>query len=105
MGYNIEIAVSDNISNTEKGRLLEELGKEVLEAMQYTVVDEVRKTGIEIDLLAKHNISGEEIYVECKAHKDSLPADVITKLLGNITFYSVGSGWLISTGNLGKDAE
>ncbi|MEQ8154933.1 MAG: restriction endonuclease [Clostridiaceae bacterium] len=105
MSYNIEIAVSENISNTEKGRLLENLGKDILESMQYEVIEEVRMTGIEVDLLAKHKVSGEEVYVECKAHKDSLSADVLTKLLGNVTFYNVSSGWLLTTGTLGKDAE
>jgi hypothetical protein len=107
MNINIEIAVSEHISSTEKGRLLEKLGREVLEAMQYEVTEEVRITGMEVDLLAKHKISGEVIFVECKAYKDSntLSADVFTKLLGNVLVKSVSSGWLLSTGPLGKDAK
>ncbi|WP_408894427.1 hypothetical protein [Paenibacillus taichungensis] len=52
----IEIGVSDNVSTTEKGKLLETLGREVLETMQYDVIEEIRLTGIEVDLLAKHRM-------------------------------------------------
>ena len=60
---------------------------------------------MEIDLLAVHNVSGQEIIVECKAWEDNLPADVITKLLGNVALRKLSAGWLVSTGDLGKDAE
>jgi hypothetical protein len=104
---NIEIAVSEEVSTTEKGRLLEKLGREVLEAMQYEVIEEVRLTGIEVDLLAKHKVSSEVVYIECKAYKDTttISADVLTKLLGNVLFRNVSSGWLFTTGPLGKDAK
>lgn len=103
----IEIAVSDNVSTTEKGKLLETLGREVLETMQYDVITEIRLTGIEVDLLAKNRMTSEIIYVECKAYKDTntISADVITKLLGNVQLKRVSSGWLLSTGPLGKDAK
>src|SRR5690554_1265472 len=102
---NIEIAVSKDVSNTEKGRLLENLGKEILETMNYKVLTEVRITGMEVDLIAQHEVTDEEIYVECKAHKSNLSADVLTKLLGNVDFRGVSSGWLLTTGPLGKDAK
>ncbi|HHD2718866.1 TPA: restriction endonuclease [Clostridium perfringens] len=105
MSYHIEVCVSKDIQNTEKGRILERLGKDVLESMQYYVKEEIRLTGIEVDLLAINKISGEEIYVECKAHKNPLSADVITKILGNLTIKGVSSGWLLTTGPLGKDAK
>ena len=101
----IEVAVSDDISSTEKGRLLEDLGEQILKAQQYEVTSEVRLTGMEVDLLAKHKISGEEIFVECKAYREPFSADVITKLLGNVEFKSVSSGWLITTAQLNKDGK
>ncbi|PGD18785.1 hypothetical protein COM35_00410 [Bacillus toyonensis] len=105
MGNFIEIVVSDKSTNTQKGRLLEELGKELLSILQYEVVDEVRITAMEVDLLAKNRINGETIFVECKAHQNTLSADVLTKLLGNVFFKGVSSGWLFTTGPLGKDAK
>lgn len=105
MSYSIEVCLSDELSKTDKGRILENLAKEVLESMQYDVKDEIRITGMEVDLLATHKVSGEEIYVECKAHKNPLAADVITKILGNLVVNDVSSGWLVTTGPLGKDAK
>ncbi|BDV44680.1 hypothetical protein GURASL_36030 [Geotalea uraniireducens] len=101
----IEVAVSENISSTERGKLLENIGSEVLSVMQYDVTEEVRLTGMEVDLLAKHRLSGEVIYVECKAYRQTLAADVILKLHGAVSFKSVSSGWLLTTGDLGKDAK
>ncbi|MBM7564313.1 restriction endonuclease [Paenibacillus sacheonensis] len=103
----IEISVSDTISTTEKGKLLENLGREILETMQYEVIEEVRLTGIEVDLFARHKMTSEVIYVECKAYKDTntISGDVITKLLGNVHLKGVSSGWLLSTGPLGKEAK
>jgi hypothetical protein len=105
MSIIIEIAVSDETNTTEQGRILEKLGKKVLESMQYEVIEEIRLTGMEVDLLARHKINSEEIYVECKAHRNNLSADVITKLLGNVDFKGVSSGWLLSTATFGKDAK
>jgi len=105
MRKEIEVAVGKSISNTERGKLLEQLAQEMLETMQYSVTQQVRLTGIEVDLLAVHKITGEKIFVECKAWRDPLPADAITKLLGNTELHDASSGWLISAGPLGKDAK
>lgn len=105
MEFNINICVENKCTTTEKGKLLEDLTAQIMKAQQYSVVKTIRVTGMELDLLAKHNYSGEEIIVECKAWEDNLPGDVITKLLGNVLFNDVSSGWLVTTGGLGKDAE
>jgi len=101
----IEVCVSKEDSTTKKGKLLEDLGAELLRVMNYKVTNEVRLTGMEVDLIATNKSTDEKIYVECKAHKNTLAADVITKLLGNVDFNDVSSGWLITTGPLGKDAK
>ncbi|MDE6732170.1 MAG: restriction endonuclease, partial [Oscillospiraceae bacterium] len=85
--------------------MLEELAQNVLKHQQYEAINTVRITGIEIDVMASHKITGEKIFVECKAHEDTLPADSITKLLGNVMLKNVNSGWLITTGPLSKDAK
>jgi hypothetical protein len=101
----ILVCVENTCSTTEKGALLENLTAQIMKAQQYSVVKTIRITGMELDLLAKHNYSGEEIIVECKAWDDNLPGDVITKLLGNVTLDNYSAGWLVTTGGLGKDAE
>lgn len=60
---------------------------------------------MEIDLLARHKIRNSTIFVECKAWDSTLPADVITKLLGNVVMKNADEGWLITTGVLSKDAK
>lgn len=101
----LELIVSDKATTTEKGQLLESLGREVLNILQYNVEEAVRLTGIEVDLLAENRISGEKIFVECKAHQNNLSADVFTKLIGNIFVKGVSSGWLFTSGPLSKDAK
>lgn len=102
---NIEVCIKENQSSTDKGRILEKLAVDVLRIQQYDVQDTVRITGIEVDVLAKHRINNAQIYVECKAWSDPLPADVITKLLGNVYIKNVTAGWLMTTGPLSKDAK
>lgn len=105
MNYTIEICVEEGSTTTEKGKLLEDLAASVLSIQQYEVVNTIRVTGMEIDVLAKHKINNSHILVECKAWEGSLPADVISKLLGNMMLRGVTAGWLLSTGPLSKDAE
>ena len=101
----IEVVKLQNAPNTEKGNLLEKLAEEFLMVQGYEVSKQVRITASELDLLCNHKVSEKKIYVECKAQKDSLSADVLTKLLGNVNFHEYSEGWLISTGPLSKDAK
>jgi hypothetical protein len=102
----IEIAVGEAVNTTVQGSLLEQLIGEVLGILQHRVEANVRITGMEVDLLAEHVMSKEKIYVECKAYTSTnVSADTFTKLLGNVIARQVSSGWLFSTGELGKDAK
>src|SRR5208337_5024186 len=89
----------------EKGDLLEGVANDLLKAQSYEVATQVRLTACELDLLCEHKVSGKTIYVECKAHREPLPADSLTKLLGTVSLKEYEEGWLISTGPLGKDAK
>lgn len=77
--YEIAVCTKEGDSTTFKGNLLEKL--------------------------ARHKISNSTIFVECKAWDGTLPADVITKLLGNVVMKNADGGWLITTGALSKDAK
>lgn len=101
-----EIAVDDKTSTTDQGRLLEDLGREILETQNHSVVQEVRLTGVEVDLLATHKNTGETVFVECKAYREkTISAEVLAKLLGNVDIQDVQAGWLMTTSELGKDAK
>jgi len=80
----IEVIASPNMSTTDKGNLLENLSKEILENQSYSVTQQLRLTATEIDLLCEHNVNRKRIYVECKAHREGIKAKVLTQLLGTI---------------------
>lgn len=105
IGYLIEIAVSPDTSTTERGRVLERFARRFLETQNYRVKENVRLTASEVDLLCTENTTGERIFVECKAHRSNISAEVLQKLLGNVVLKNYAAGWLISTFALGKDAK
>ena len=101
----IEVASVRSKPTKEKGDLFEEIASELLKVQNYEVERQVRRTGTELDLLCRHNVNNREIYVECKAQRDTLSANVLKNLLGTITFSNYSEGWLISAGPLSKDAR
>lgn len=101
----IEVATDIGAPAKDKGDLLEKLTADLLKIQNYEVATELRVTGSELDLLCQHKVNRRQIYVECKAHRAPLSAEVLTKLLGTIEFKHYQEGWLISAGALGKDAK
>ncbi|HEX8399779.1 MAG TPA: restriction endonuclease [Pyrinomonadaceae bacterium] len=101
----IEIAVNDSDSTKVRGDLLENLSKDLLSAQHYDVIKEIRFTAVELDLLCKHRVSGKEIYVECKAHRSNIDANILKNLLGTLIFKGYSEAWLISTAEFGKEAK
>lgn len=101
----IEVATPLNTPNKEKGDLFERLAEDLLRTQNYKVTNQLRVTATELDLLCKHQVNGRIVYVECKAHREPLSANVLTNLLGTLDFKKYQEGWLISAGPLGKDAK
>lgn len=105
MQLEIEVATLAGVPTKDKGDLLENLANDFLRMQNYEVHTELRFTACELDLLCKHRVNQRIIYVECKAHRETLGADALKNLLGTITFKGIQEGWLISTGPFGKDAK
>lgn len=101
----IEVAVEPGATTKHKGDLLEQLAKKLLSAQSYDVTTEVRQTAVELDLLCNHQVSGKQIYVECKAHRDNIDANVLKNLAGTLMFKGYDEGWIISTAEFGKEAK
>lgn len=104
----IEIATKPSASTKEKGDLLETLTEHLLRAQHYEVETEVRKTGVELDLLCRHKANiNKKLYVECKAYKDgkNIDANVIYNLIGKKTQKKYEEAWLVSTCEFGKEAK
>ena len=98
----IEVAVPQDYTTKQRGDLLEELVTDFMKSQGYEVEREVRITASELDLLCKNRINKKTIYVECKAYRDTLSANILTQLLGTVVSNNYQEGWLISTGHLEK---
>lgn len=101
----IEVACKKGEAPKVKGDLLEKISKDLLHAQGFSVIEEIRMTGAELDLLCKHEVSGKQIYVECKAQKDKIGAPILRQLNGTIDAYDYSEGWLLSTSEFGKEAK
>lgn len=101
----IEVAVNESASKKEKGDLLEDLAEKLLSAQSFSVKKEVRKTGVELDLLCKSVLNKKEIYVECKAYRNPIDANILKNLAGTLLFKDYSEVWLISTSEYGKEAK
>ncbi len=97
------LSFPDDLSRDECGNFFENFVAGLLRPMRLKVVQRLRFTGMEIDLLARGEDQPRTILVECKAHRDPLAADVISKLLGNVEIRNAEAGWLFSTSDLTKD--
>ena len=104
----IEVAINKNDPPKKRGDLLEKIAKDLLELQNYKVENEIRNTGVELDLLCENKANpSQKVYVECKAYneKAKVPAEVITKLFGIKSIKKYYEAWLISTSQLTKDAK
>lgn len=102
---NISFLFPDTYDSNAKGNFFEQFVASLIEPMRYKVTSRIRYTGMEIDLLAKGCDQPKTIYIECKALKENISADVITKLIGNVWANDADEGWLFSTSDLSKDAK
>ena len=103
----IYVAVKEGDTSKNRGDLLENISKKLLEAHDYEVETEVRKTGMELDLLCQNKTNpAKKMYVECKAYNDDsrIQADVVTNLSGRLYIKKYREAWLIATSELGKEA-
>src|SRR5258708_25970151 len=104
----IEVAVNNEDPQKKKGDLLEKIAKELLESQNYEVETELRRTGVELDLLCINRANpSKKIYVECKAYGEDnkIQAEVIKQLIGTREIQGYEEAWLVSTSEFGKEAK
>lgn len=101
----IEVATPSDFSTTDKGKLFENIIAGILECLDYSVTKEIAFTGMEIDVLASHNKLNQTVIAECKAYRDTVDADVLKKLVGDIYIKDVSLGLLFYTSQLTKGAK
>ncbi|MDR4498167.1 MAG: hypothetical protein MRK02_09650 [Candidatus Scalindua sp.] len=92
-------------TNDQRGSYLEEITSKLLKKQRYKIVDRVRFTGMEIDLIADHLETNQRAFVECKFLADPFSANVIDLLIGKAVRRNVNIVYLFSTSNPGKEAK
>lgn len=104
----IIVGTTKEQTETQKGDILEALTTDLLRSLGYEVYTKIRITGSELDLLCNaDNNSAKQIYVECKAYKDSNKVDSATvkQLFGTRESKDYDEAWLVSTSEFNKDAK
>lgn len=103
----IFVSINQGEDQKRRGDLLEQVATELLESHDYVVDNEIRKTGMELDLLCKSRANPSRVmYVECKAYNDDkIQAGVIVNLVGRLHINSYKEAWLMTTSDLGKEAK
>lgn len=103
--YRIELAIPSSLPNKVRGDALERLMAEFLKQQSYSVTENLRCTGTEIDLSAKHDISGRTVLVECKSQKGNIQSDAIDGLFTDAMIRGVDEAWLVTLAPMGSDAK
>ncbi len=104
MKAEIKILLKEGTSNKAKGNCFEDLMRRLLSTHQYVIKQNLRFTGMEIDLLAQHkHRSNETIYVECKA-KDKVSSTELRTFFSNVYHREANSGYFFRTNELEYDA-
>ena len=101
------VLVPDSYSQVEKGAFFEKLCADILKKQSYEITNsEMRRTGMEIDIQAKHAPSGKTVYVECKFYNSKkVDASVVDLCFAQATRAKIDRIALFSTSKLGKEAQ
>ncbi|MCY1701808.1 restriction endonuclease [Deinococcus sp. SL84] len=102
---NLQFSVPEDWTPDQKGSFFEGVISDLLRPMRYKVTERIRTTGMEIDLLAVGEDDQRKILIECKAYRENVAAEVISKLNGNVFLDDYDAGWLFTTSDLTKDAR
>ena len=104
MKTEIKIILEQGSSNKAKGNCFEDLIRNLLSIHQYKIRQNIRFTGMEIDLLAEHKQRKEEIlYVECKA-KEKVSSIELRTFFANVYHHKADFGYFFRTEELEFDA-
>ena len=104
MKNEIKIILEEGQSNKAKGNCFEGLVRNLLSVNQYKVRQNIRSTGMEIDLIGEHkHRSNEIVYVECKA-KDKVSSVELRTFFANVYHNKANFGYFFRTNELEYDA-
>lgn len=92
-------------AKSNDGTFLETVAGSLLKRQRYNIVERVRFTGMEIDLIADNVDTSQRVFVECKFVQDPLSANVIDLIIGKAVRKNIKTAYLFSTAPLGKEAR
>lgn len=99
----IKIVLEDGASNKAKGNCFEDLVRNLLSRHSYKIRQNLRFTGMELDLLAEHNYENTTLYVECKA-KEKVSSIELRTFFANVYHHKADKGYFFRTQELEFDA-
>ncbi len=104
MKKEIKIILEEGASNKAKGNCFETLIRNLLSIHQYEIKQNIRFTGMELDLIAEHKHKvNEKLYVECKA-KDKVSSIELRTFFANVFHHNTNFGYFFRTNELEFDA-
>lgn len=103
MKSEIKIILEEGASNKAKGNCFEQLIRNLLSLHHYEIRGNLNFSGMEIDLVAQHKHTKENLYVECKA-KEKVSSDELSKFAFNVDFKDVDKGYFFRTQELESQA-
>ena len=101
----VRLLVPEDWSNDQKGEFFEKIASKLLKRLRFNIIERVRFTGMEIDLIADNLDTDERIFVECKFTRDPISANIIDLLIGKAYRKKIKVAYLFSTAPLGKEAK
>lgn len=104
MYTDLELFIPEN-EKQMKGDFLEYVATCILESYGYHITQQVRLTGMELDLIARSKVTQEDIFVECKFHADTIQSADIDKFIGKCVRKKIKTGLFVHTSSLGKEAK
>lgn len=99
----IKIILEESSSNKAKGNCFEDLIRNLLSRHSYKIRQNLRFTGMELDLLAEHSFEKSTLYVECKA-KEKVSSIELRTFFANVFHHRADKGYFFRTQELESDA-
>lgn len=103
MKTEVRIILEEAASNKAKGSCFEDLIRNVLSIHGYRIRQNLRFTGMELDLLAEHKFEKGILYVECKA-KEKVTSTELRTFFANVFHHKADKGYFFRTQELEFDA-
>ncbi|MDX6765861.1 MAG: restriction endonuclease [Candidatus Methylacidiphilales bacterium] len=100
----IKIITDDGMSMHDKGQFFENLISKLFEKQRYQITNNVRFTGMEIDIIASHKDRNETAWIECKARlKEGLSSNDIYSFEAKVRKKQAEYGYFICTEEFKKE--